>query len=69
MDNVATLLHMGDMNHAEVKRRIGDMVCLKYYIDLYHVIRKCTPEIMTMASTVDDRPLRRHVQRYRIGYR
>jgi uroporphyrinogen decarboxylase len=41
---------MGDVNLAEAKRRIGDTVCLKGYIDLYHVIQKGTPELI--ANTV-----------------
>ena len=37
---------MGDVNLAEAKRRIGDDVCLKGHIDLYHVIRKGTPDLI-----------------------
>ena len=35
---------VGDVNLAEVKRRIGDTVCLKGYGDLLYVIKMATPE-------------------------
>jgi hypothetical protein len=34
---------IGDVDLAEVKRRIGDRVCLMGYIDLLHVLRRGTP--------------------------
>ena len=40
---------MGDVNLEEAKMRIGDSVCLKGYIDLYHVIRRGTPELIRSA--------------------
>jgi uroporphyrinogen decarboxylase len=37
---------MGDVNLAEAKEEIGEEVCLKGHIDLYHVIRKGTPDLI-----------------------
>ena len=40
---------MGDANLAELKKEIGDSVCLKGYIDLWHVIHEGTPETIEKA--------------------
>jgi len=37
---------VGDVDLAEVKRRIGDRVCLKGYIDLIYVLRFGTPALV-----------------------
>ncbi|NUQ01156.1 MAG: hypothetical protein HUU35_15010, partial [Armatimonadetes bacterium] len=38
---------VGDADLAELKRRIGDRVCLKGYVDLLYVIKHGTPELVT----------------------
>ena len=37
---------VGDVDLAEVKRRIGDRVCLKGYVDLIYVLKLGTPELV-----------------------
>jgi len=40
---------VGDVDLADVKRRIGDRVCLMGYVDLLYVIQKGTPELIDRA--------------------
>jgi len=37
---------VGDADLAEIKRRIGDSVCLKGWVDLLHVVKQGTPELV-----------------------
>ena len=37
---------VGDVDLAEVKRRIGDRVCLMGYVDLHYVIKMGTPDLI-----------------------
>jgi uroporphyrinogen decarboxylase len=43
---------VGDCNLGELKRRIGDRVCLMGYVDLFYVIQRGTPELID--QTVKD---------------
>lgn len=43
---------VGDADLAEIKRRIGDAVCLKGYVDLLYVVKQGTPELIE--KTVHD---------------
>jgi uroporphyrinogen-III decarboxylase len=43
---------VGDCNLRELKRRIGDRVCLMGYVDLFYVIQRGTPELID--QTVKD---------------
>jgi len=46
---------VGDTDLAELKRRIGDRVCLMGYVDLIYVIQRGTPELVeqTVKEAID----------------